>query len=152
MKHTFILIFLFSFILGQTLNHKCGIISERELILQRDSQNWGYGYDSLLVDLNRWGESPYVTIDSLGATVQNRALWELTISANPESSSNHRIYIHARTHPGEEESFWVTNEIINLLLSETPFSEIVRAKCVFHIITMYLSLIHISEPTRQEAL
>ncbi|HJM46397.1 MAG TPA: hypothetical protein QGH56_01065, partial [Candidatus Marinimicrobia bacterium] len=96
MKHTFILLFLFSFVLGQTVNHKCGIIPESELILQRDNQNWGYGYDSLLVDLNRWGESPFVTIDSLGATVQNRALWELTISANPESSSNHRIYIHAR--------------------------------------------------------
>jgi len=137
MKHVFILNFLFSFTLGQTVNHKCGIIPEPELILQRDSQNWGYGYDSLLVDLNRWGESPYVTIDSLGATVQNRALWELTISANPEYSSNHRIYIHARTHPGEEESFWVTNEIINLLLSDTPFAEFVRANCVFHIIPMY---------------
>jgi len=137
MKHTFILLFLFSFVLGQTVNHKCGIIPESELILQRDNQNWGYGYDSLLVDLNRWGESPFVTIDSLGATVQNRALWELTISANPESSSNHRIYIHARTHPGEEESFWVTNEIINLLLSDTPFAEFVRENCVFHIIPMY---------------
>ncbi len=54
MKHTFILIILFSFTLGQAVNHKCGIISETDLTLQRDSQNWGYGYDSLLVDLNRW--------------------------------------------------------------------------------------------------
>ena len=84
MKHVFFLNFLFSFTLGQTVNHKCGIIPEPELILQRDSQNWGYGYDSLLGDLNRWGESPYVTIDSLGATVQNRAIWELTISESPE--------------------------------------------------------------------
>ena len=137
MKHTIILIFLFSFAPGQTIYHKCGIIPEHEPELQRESHNWGYGYDSLLVDLERWGESPYVTIDSIGASVQNRALWELTISENPELSSNHRVYIHARTHPGEEESFWVTNEIINLLLSDSPFAEFVRANCVFHIIPMY---------------
>ena len=137
MKHTIILIFLFSFAPGQTIYHKCGIIPEHEPELQRESHNWGYGYDSLLVDLERWGESPYVTIDSIGASVQNRALWELTISENPELSSIHRIYIHARTHPGEEESFWVTNEIINLLLSDSPFAEFVRANCVFHIIPMY---------------
>ena len=137
MKHTIILIFLFSFAPGQTIYHKCGIIPEHEPELQRESHNWGYGYDSLLVDLERWGESPYVTIDSIGASVQNRALWELTISENPELSSNHRVYIHARTHPGEEESFGVTNEIINLLLSDSPFAEFVRANCVFHIIPMY---------------
>ena len=137
MKHTIILIFLFSFAPGQTIYHKCGIIPEHEPELQRESHNWGYGYDSLLVDLERWGESPYVTIDSIGASVQNRALWELTISENPELSSNHRVYIHARTHPGEEESFWGTNEIINLLLSDSPFAEFVRANCVFHIIPMY---------------
>ena len=137
MKHTIILISLFSFAPGQTIHHKCGIIPEHEPALQRESHNWGYGYDSLLVALERWGESPYVTIDSIGASVQNRALWELTISENPELSSNHRVYIHARTHPGEEESFWVTNEIINLLLSDSPFAEFVRENCVFHIIPMY---------------
>ncbi|HIN26782.1 MAG TPA: T9SS type A sorting domain-containing protein, partial [Candidatus Marinimicrobia bacterium] len=99
--------------------------------------NWGYGYDSLLVDLERWGESPFVTVDSLGASVQNRALWELTIADDPESSSNHRIYIHARTHPGEEESFWVTNEIINFLISDTPLAAFIRNNCIFHIIPMY---------------
>ena len=137
MKHIIILISLFLFVPGQTIHHKCGIIPEHEPALQRESHNWGYGYDSLLVDLERWGESPYVTIDSIGASVQNRALWELTISENPELSSNHRVYIHARTHPGEEESFWVTNEIINLLLSDSPFAEFVRENCVFHIIPMY---------------
>ena len=65
------------------------------------------------------GEDPYVVVDSIGFSVQNRALWEITISNQPESSSHHRIYIHARTHPGEEESFWVTKEIINILVSNS---------------------------------
>jgi hypothetical protein len=130
-----ILIF-FSFLSGQT-NSKCGIIPENETLFSRDSQNWGYGYDSLLVDLDRWNESPFVSIDSLGASVQNRAIWELTITDDPESSTNHRIYIHTRTHPGEEESFWVTNEIINILLSDTPLGDFLRVNFTYHIIPMY---------------
>ena len=130
-----ILIF-FSFLSGQT-NSKCGIIPENETLFSRDSQNWGYGYDSLLVDLDRWNENPFVSIDSLGASVQNRGIWELTIADDPGSSTNHRIYIHARTHPGEEESFWVTNEIINILLSDTPLGDFLRANFTYHIIPMY---------------
>ena len=117
---------------------KCGYIyAEQPNHDLARTATWGYGYDSLLVDLERWQESPFVTIDSLGASVQNRAIWELTISDNPQSSSNHRIYIHARTHPGEEESFWVTNEIINYLISDTPLAAFIRNNCIFHIIPMY---------------
>ena len=117
---------------------KCGyIFSDQPNHFLTRTTNWGYGYDSLLVDLERWGASSFVTVDSLGASVQNRALWELTIADNPQSSSNHRIYIHARTHPGEEESFWVTNEIINFLISDTPLAAFIRSNCIFHIIPMY---------------
>ena len=117
---------------------KCGyVFSDQPNHFLTRTANWGYGYDSLLVDLERWGASSFVTVDSLGASVQNRALWELTIADNPQSSSNHRIYIHARTHPGEEESFWVTNEIINFLISDTPLAAFIRSNCIFHIIPMY---------------
>ena len=117
---------------------KCGyVFSDQPNHFLTRTANWGYGYDSLLVDLERWGASSFVTVDSLGASVQNRALWELTIADNPQSSSNHRIYIHARTHPGEEESYWVTNEIINFLISDTPLAAFIRSNCIFHIIPMY---------------
>ena len=117
---------------------KCGYIyGDQPYHLLARTANWGYGYDSLLVDLVRWGASPFVTVDSLGASIQDRALWELTIADNPQSSSNHRIYIHARTHPGEEESFWVTNEIINFLISDRPLAAFIRSNCIFHIIPMY---------------
>ena len=117
---------------------KCGYVygDQPNHFLARTA-NWGYGYDSLLVDLVRWGASPFVTVDSLGASIQDRALWELTIADSPQSSSNHRIYIHARTHPGEEESFWVTNEIINFLISDRPLAAFIRSNCIFHIIPMY---------------
>jgi len=101
--------------------------------------NWGYGYDSLLVDLARWEQSPYVTIDSLGASVQNRALWQLTITSDapPTGSPRRTIYVHARTHPNEVQAWWVTNEMINLLISEDPFAQFLREKCTFYIIPMY---------------
>jgi hypothetical protein len=101
--------------------------------------NWGYGYDSLLADLERWRQSPYVTIDSLGSSVQNRGIWQLTITSNnpPGVTDRRTVFIHARTHPGEVQAFWVTNEVINLLISEDPFAQFVRENCTFHIIPMY---------------
>ncbi|MBN2364738.1 MAG: T9SS type A sorting domain-containing protein, partial [Calditrichaeota bacterium] len=101
--------------------------------------NWGYGYDSLLADLERWRLSPYVTIDSLGASVQNRGIWQLTITSDspPGPAGRRTVFIHARTHPGEVQSFWVTNEIINLLITEDPYARFVRDNCTFHIVPMF---------------
>ena len=90
---------------------KCGFPPEHE----DSARNWGYGYSDLLEDIEAWQQSPFVSIDSIGSTVQGRAVWELTISENPSSDFYKRIYIHARTHPGEEESFWVAdnNKLFN---------------------------------------
>ncbi len=116
---------------------KCGFTSDSESeIISVD--NWGYGYDSLLVELNIWRENPYVKIDSIGLSVQGRPLWQLTISSDPYNISGKRtVYIHARTHPQETEGFYVTREIIKLLLSNSAFAQIVREHCVFYIIPMY---------------
>ncbi|MBL7013003.1 MAG: T9SS type A sorting domain-containing protein [Candidatus Marinimicrobia bacterium] len=135
-KYFFILSIAAQFIVGQTYS-KCGIIPETENSVLRNTYNWGYGYNDLLNDLNIWNESPFVTIDSIGASVQNRALWEMTISGEPESTTLPRIYIHTRTHPGEEESFWVVDEIINILLSDAPYADFIRNNTIFHIIPMY---------------
>lgn len=139
LKHTYYS-FLFTLILtnifSQSISdHKCGKLPDG-LQLKRNL-NWGYGYEDLLSDLTVWSQSPYVIIDSIGATVQNRAIWELTISDDPGSSTYKRVYIHARTHPGEEESFWVTDEIINFLLADTPEAAYIRSHCIFHIVPMY---------------
>ena len=128
-------LFLMNIFSQSISEHKCGQIPD-DLQVNR-SLNWGYGYDDLLSDLNIWAQSPYVIVDSIGATVQNRAIWELTISDNPGSSTYKRVYIHARTHPGEEESFWVTDEIINFLLSDTPEASYIRSHSIFHILPMH---------------
>jgi hypothetical protein len=99
---------------------------------------WGYGYDSLLADLDRWRSSPYVRIDSVGASVQNRALWELTITSPYQSSLPRRtIFIHARTHPSEVQALYVTREIIRFLIADNDYARMLRERTVFHIIPMY---------------
>jgi hypothetical protein len=98
----------------------------------------GYSYDSLLADLELWKMSRYVKIDSIGLSVQGRPLWQLTISNDPNNVFGKRtVHIHARTHPQETEGFYVTDEIIKILLSESNFAQTVRANCVFYIIPMY---------------
>lgn len=119
---------------------KCGIFDplQAQQMLATLGDHWGYGYDSLLADLGRWGQSPYVSIDSLGASVQNRALWQLTITADqPPTTPRRTVFVHARTHPNEVQAWWVTDELINLLLSEDPLARFVRSRCVFYIIPMY---------------
>ncbi len=99
--------------------------------------NWGYGFDSLKADLARWGLSPFVRIDSIGATVQNRPIFMLTIEDTvPTFSPRKRVWIHARTHPNEVQGTWVTNEIIRQLLNPSALGEKLRKACVFNIVPM----------------
>lgn len=118
---------------------KCGYDEVKaQKLLSILGDHWGYGYDSLLADLPRWAQSPYVTIDSLGASVQNRALWQLTVTSDSLPGAPRKtVFIHARTHPGEVQAFWVADAVINLLLSETPFARFMRRNCTFYIIPMY---------------
>jgi hypothetical protein len=118
---------------------KCGYDSAMaKSYLKALGDHWGYNYDSLLVDLVKWSESPYITIDSLGASVQNRAIWQLTITsvdtAHPDKQT---VFMHARTHPGEIQSWWVTEQVIDQLTSESEFAKIMRENCLFYIIPMY---------------
>ncbi len=118
---------------------KCGYyIDEKLNFYNKSVNNWGYSYDSLLADLEIWRLSPYVKIDSIGLSVQGRPLWRLIISADPDNVAGKRtVHVHARTHPQETEGFWVTREMIKLLLSELGGPQTIRATCVYYIIPMF---------------
>ncbi len=99
--------------------------------------DWGYGYDSLRADLIRWSASPFVHIDSIGASVQNRAIYRLTIEDTATAGSpRKRIWMHARTHPNEVQGTWVTNQVIAQLLGSSLFARQLRSACVFNIVPM----------------
>ncbi len=107
-------------------------------LLQELGPGWGYNYDSLLTDLEKWRTNPFVTIDSIGASVEGRTLWLLTITdRSVPDSGKIRISIHARTHPSEVQSSWVTNEMTGILLEGSRFSEILLSRCIFNILPMY---------------
>ena len=99
---------------------------------------FGYSYDSLLIDLQKWSTNPFVGIDSAGLSVQGRTLWLLTIQDTVSSIlPQWRVTIHARTHPQEVQSTWITNSIIDLLLSDSLIAQKLRRTCIFNILPMY---------------
>jgi len=101
------------------------------------SLNWGYGYDTLRTDIARWSASPFVTVDSIGASVLNRTLYLLTIQDTASSTTpRKRVWIHARTHPNEVQGTWVTNQVIAQLLGTSQLARRLRGGCVFNILPM----------------
>jgi len=119
---------------------KCGPVDRKRSaeLLRTLGPGWGYGYDQLGVDLDRWRESPYVQIRSIGTTVQGRDIWELTVTSDvPPSTPRRRVTVHARTHPQETQSTWVCREMIDYLLSDEPYARLLRDRCTFHLIPMY---------------
>ncbi len=118
---------------------KCGYTFVDSVQLHKTLGNkWDYSYDSLLIELNNWKLSPYVKVDSIGLSVQQRPLWRLTISEDPKNILSKRtIHLHARTHPQETEGFWVTREMVKILLSESELAQRIRANCVVYVIPMF---------------
>lgn len=119
---------------------KCGPISEKALEAKREllGDGWGYGYDQLLTDLDRWKTSQYVSVQSIGRSVLDRDIWEVIITSDkPQTTHRRTVTIHARTHPHETQSWWVCEQIINFLLSDDPWADYLRQNCTFHIIPMY---------------
>lgn len=120
---------------------KCGPIEEWEKAAYQRivASGNGHYYDDLLADITEWQQSPYVVdVRSIGTTVQERDIWELTITSPEEGREmRKRVTIHARTHPHEIQSWWVAEAVIEFLLSDDPYAEILRRSIVFHIYPMY---------------
>lgn len=106
---------------------------------------WGYGYADLLTDLALWKASPYVSIDSIGASTQGRALYVVTVTDSAGSSDSvvaletpkPRIFMHARTHPSEVQSFHIAKAGIEYLISDHEEARALRRGHIFHIMPMY---------------
>jgi hypothetical protein len=123
-----------------------GVAAGQSRAAEPDSTNgWGYGYDSLLQDLARWKRSPYVRVDSIGASVQGRALWMVSITGQGDSVGRggdlaprkRRVFVHARTHPAEVQANHIADEMIKLLTGDSPQADSLRRDYIFDIIPMY---------------
>ncbi len=132
---------------------KCGYLPDHlakagAALAPPEIPHWGYGYDSLLADLAAWSASPHVAIDSIGSSVQGRALWRVTVtqaiplargSASHAALPEHRerIFIHARTHPAEVQTSWIAREMMALLLGDGEESVSLRSRYIFHLVPMF---------------
>ncbi|MCZ7556861.1 MAG: M14 family zinc carboxypeptidase [Bacteroidia bacterium] len=97
---------------------------------------WGYGLDTLEADMQRWTAHPWVRMDTIGLSVQGRPLLHIALT-NPSSMlPKKRIWIHARTHPIEAESSWLTRAIVNELLSASPLAAAILDHCIVNILPM----------------
>ena len=111
---------------------------------QPDSTNgWGYPLDSLHADLARWRQHPLVRVDSIGLSVQGRPIWRVTVGEDPQRAKP-RVFVHARTHAAEVQSFYVLREMLWYLTDTAAIDTNDRARAAalrdayaFHFIPAY---------------
>src|SRR5687768_4730501 len=71
-----------------------------ESIMADAVDDYQYDYDSLLVDLGEWQKSSFVTVSTIGNSVQGRPLWQLSITSPANLIVPRKVVaIHVRTHP-----------------------------------------------------
>jgi hypothetical protein len=106
-------------------------------LAQPDSTNgWGYPLDSLTADLARWRSNPFMKVDSIGRSVQNRPLWRITVGEET-GIVKPRVFVHARTHPAEVQSFYVLREMLWYVTAANDTAAALRHEFAFHFIPMY---------------
>jgi len=83
--------------------------------------------------LKKWSASPYVKIDTLGFTLRNLPVHEITVtdSAIPDSLKRH-VWVHARTHPSETPSSWQFDGFMESILADNDVIQFYREQLVFH--------------------
>ncbi len=118
---------------------KCGIEPIRLKAGQETlGDRWGYSYDVLLADISVWEQNKYIEVFSIGRTEQSREIYELTVTDPVVVDENkRRIYLHARTHPNEVQSFWVMREMIRMTTEDSEYGKYLRRNFIFHFVPMY---------------
>ncbi len=107
---------------------------------QPDSTNgWGYPLDSLAADLARWRANPLMKVDSIGLSVQGRPIWRVTVgeATNGSGSAKPRVFVHARTHPAEVQSFYVLREMLWYVTADNDTAAALRNEFAFHFVPMH---------------
>ena len=108
------------------------------MIDNKTSLNSVYSYDSTIVYLGNLKQSSYVKIDSIGSSVEGRAIWMVKVSEPTQHFETiYRVAIHARTHPYEVQSQWLTQKIIDILISDSEIAKTLRNRVIFNIVPMY---------------
>jgi hypothetical protein len=93
-----------------------------------------YNYSYLMERINEWKDHPDLYVDTLGLTPRNFPMLELTVTdKSVPDDQKERVWIHARTHPGETPSSWHMEGIIETLLNDDEVMSYFRKKIIWHL-------------------
>lgn len=98
-----------------------------------------YTFNHLKNFLKSLDKNPYVKIDTIGKTPQNRPIAMLTITDfSVDDKQKRRVWIHSRTHPSETGSSFAVEGLIKYLISDcnTCCSKVNLKKIIFNIVPM----------------
>ncbi len=94
-----------------------------------------YTFSYLQLRLSEWEESPFVILDTIGYTPQNLPMQQMKITdPTVPDSSKLKVWIHARTHPGETPSSWHFDGIVQELLSNSEVVNDYLSNVVFYMV------------------
>jgi hypothetical protein len=89
--------------------------------------------------LENFRDNPNVELISVGSSAEGRPLRLLRLSAgDPESErSKPCILIYAREHPDEQDASWVTQGMLDFLVSEAPEAQRLRQAVTYLVIPLF---------------
>ncbi len=94
-----------------------------------------YTFSYLMKRINKWNESEFVKVDTLGFTPKNLPMQEIILTDfTVPDSLKYSVWIHARTHPGETPSSFHFDGIVETLLKNDDVINFYRKNIVFHLI------------------
>jgi Secretion system C-terminal sorting domain/Cytosolic carboxypeptidase N-terminal domain len=93
-----------------------------------------YTFSYLQSRIKDWQKSDYTTVDTLGYTEHNLPVQEMILTDKSVPDDNKfKVWIHARTHPGETPSSWHFDGIIQELLKDHASINFYRKNIVFYL-------------------
>ena len=93
-----------------------------------------YNYSFLQERFAEWELSEYVTLDTLGFTEKSLPVQEMILTDPTVSDENKlKVWIHARTHPGETPSSWHFDGVMQKLLEDDEVIDFYRKNVIFYL-------------------
>jgi len=93
-----------------------------------------YNYSFLQERFAEWEQSEFVKLDTLGFTEHNFPVQEMILTDTSVPDENKlRVWIHARTHPGETPSSWHFDGIMQELLKDDDVIDYYRKNIIFYL-------------------
>ena len=100
------------------------------------AQHHPYGLRDHARLLQESAAHPDVQVERLGLSPGGNAIDALRISSRSTDTSKERVWVHARTHPGEVGSSHVVEGLVRFLISDAPDAQAARERFIWHVVPM----------------